>query len=113
MQQEIEDGIRKSFVGEEEKRFRKRMTGKMKAEIRHGCMLDLEEDNRIALAQHKHKIEADYLTSHGKTLEELRARLREEQKRSDWLQARLKTTEKELKELKDKSGETHASVHTE
>ncbi|KAF8862406.1 hypothetical protein BDZ45DRAFT_686859 [Acephala macrosclerotiorum] len=79
LQQQMYEDIKKTYLIDEEKRFRQYTKGKMKNEMRREAKLDLEEDNRKVLEELKMKLKVDFAQknkSEGEKLKKLREDLR-------------------------------------
>lgn len=94
------DDIKKSFIGEEERKFHKSWTAKAKSEMRHEAKLDLEEENRQALAEHKQKLEAELRKNNAEEVLRLSDALRMEEER-------VKGLEGELRALREECARSH------
>ncbi|KUJ12005.1 uncharacterized protein LY89DRAFT_673798 [Mollisia scopiformis] len=97
MQQEMYNDIRKSFIGEEEKKFYKRWTKKEKEEMRHEAKLDLEEENRRILEELKVKLEADVGAKYAEELQKMKDLLEREEERSERLEGELRKLREECR----------------
>ncbi|PMD27320.1 hypothetical protein NA56DRAFT_697498 [Hyaloscypha hepaticicola] len=61
--------IQATFIREQEAAFRKSMTAKMKAEIRHGMVLDVQEEQRKMLVKQKERLMGELRKEARKQLE--------------------------------------------
>lgn len=107
---EIRKDIHREFLGEQEQKFRKKLTATVKKEMRREAKLDLELENKLHLDLEIKLEKAKFKREKCEEFKDLTDALVLERKKTKDLEARLAAAEKVIEEMKEAAVEEEDTV---